>query len=121
MRWNWKYAFISMVILALEICIALFVNDRFIRPFFGDVLAVVLVYTSLRTILKAKAFYVLIGVFIFACSLEFLQYLQIAKVYGLDDYKVLRIILGSTFDWWDILAYFLGCLGIYFLDRDCRF
>jgi hypothetical protein len=117
MRWNWKYAFISLVILVLEICIALFVHDRFIRPFFGDVLAVALVYTSLRTILKAKALYVLIGVFIFACSLEFLQYLQIAKSFGLDDYKVLKIILGSTFDWWDILAYFLGCLGIYFLDR----
>jgi hypothetical protein len=40
MRWNWKYAFISLVILVLEICIALFVHDRFIRPFFGDVLAV---------------------------------------------------------------------------------
>ena len=65
MRWNWKYALIALVILLIEIAIALFVHDKFIRPFIGDLLVVILVYFSFRTILKVKASSVAIGVFIF--------------------------------------------------------
>lgn len=33
-----------VILLMVEICIALFVHDRFIRPYVGDVLVTVLLY-----------------------------------------------------------------------------
>jgi hypothetical protein len=117
MRWNWKYALIALIILIVEIIIAFFVRDHFIRPFFGDLLVVVLLYFSFRTILKAKAFSVAIGVFLFAIGIEVLQYFQLAELLGLEHNGVARIILGSTFDWLDILAYSLGTLLTYVVDQ----
>jgi hypothetical protein len=117
MRWNWKYAFIALVILLIEIAIALFVRDKFVRPFIGDLLVVVLLYFSFRTILKAKASSVAIGVFIFAIGIEVLQFFQLAEVLGLEQNGIARVILGSTFDWLDILAYTLGIMAAYFIDR----
>jgi hypothetical protein len=42
------YALAALIIFAIEVCIALFVHDGFIRPYVGDVLAVALVYAALR-------------------------------------------------------------------------
>ncbi|NOQ72123.1 MAG: DUF2809 domain-containing protein [Crocinitomix sp.] len=117
MRWNWKYALIAIVILLIEIMIALFVRDQFIRPFIGDLLVVVLLYFSFRTILKAKASSVAIGVFIFAVGIEVLQFFQLAELLELENNGVARVILGSTFDWLDILAYALGIVLAYFADQ----
>ncbi len=117
MRWNWKFAFIALVILMIEIVIALFVRDQFIRPFIGDLLVVVLLYFSFRTVLKAKASKVAVGVFVFAVGVETLQYFQLAELLGLENNGVAHIILGSTFDWLDILAYCLGTILAYFVDQ----
>ena len=117
MRWNWKYAIIALVILLVEICIALFVRDRFIRPFIGDLLVVVLLYFSFRAVLKSKASAVAIGVFIFAVGIELLQFFQLAEILGLEKNGIAHVILGSTFDWLDILAYTLGIILVYFIDQ----
>ncbi|MFT5820021.1 MAG: hypothetical protein ACI8ZM_001255 [Crocinitomix sp.] len=117
MRWNWKYALIAFVILLIEIVIALFVHDQFIRPFIGDLLVVVLLYFSFRAVLKAKAFAVALGVFIFAVGIEVLQFFQLAELLGLENNGIARVILGSTFDWLDILAYALGTVLAYFVDQ----
>ena len=42
------YALAALAVFALEVVIALFVNDAFVRPFVGDALAVILVYLGLR-------------------------------------------------------------------------
>lgn len=117
MRWNWKYALIAFIILLIEIGIALFVRDRFIRPFIGDLLVVVLLYFGFRTILKAKASAVAIGVFAFAIGIEILQFFQFAEILGLENNGIAHVILGSTFDWLDILAYSLGTSIAFFIDR----
>ncbi len=117
MRWNWKYALITLVILMIEIVIALFVRDQFVRPFIGDLLVVVLLYYGFRTILKAKAFKVAVGVFLFAVGVEILQYFQLAELLGLENNGIAHVILGSTFDWLDILAYSLGTVLAYFVDQ----
>jgi hypothetical protein len=45
-----RYALAALVLFAIEVFIALFVRDAFIRPYVGDVLAVMLVYCALRAI-----------------------------------------------------------------------
>ena len=44
------YGIAALILLVVEVLIALFVNDQFVRPYLGDVLAVVLVYASLRAV-----------------------------------------------------------------------
>ena len=45
---NSRYILLTLLLLAIEIAIAVFVHDQFIRPFFGDFLAVIFVYCGLR-------------------------------------------------------------------------
>jgi uncharacterized membrane protein len=117
MRWNWKYAVIAFSIFLIEVLIALFVRDKFIRPFLGDVLVVVLLYFSFRTILKSRAESVAIGVLIFAVAIEVSQFLNLAERLGLEENSVAEIILGSTFDWLDIFAYVVGTFAAYLSDK----
>lgn len=117
MRWNWKYAAIAFSIFLIEVLIALFVRDKFIRPFLGDVLVVVLLYFGFRTILKAGAKSIAIGVLLFAVVIEVSQFLNLAERLGLKENSVAEIILGSTFDWLDIFAYVVGTFAAYFSDK----
>ena len=95
------------LILAIEVCIALFVHDDFIRPYVGDVLVTVLLCCLCRAVLPRLA--PALPVFLFAAAVEGLQALQLTKILGLEG-TALGIILGATFDWKDILCYGLGCL-----------
>ncbi len=117
MRWNWKYAIIALLIFGIEVLIALFVRDRFIRPFMGDLLVVVLLFFAFKTILKTKALKIAIGVFLFACGVEVLQLFEMVKLLGLEGNRVASVILGSTFDWLDLLAYFLGTIVALLIDK----
>ena len=58
-------AAIFAAVLGAEILIALFVHDSFVRPYVGDVLAVVCVYFLLR-IITVKTRYLSIPVTLFA-------------------------------------------------------
>ena len=95
------------VLLAVEICIALFVRDNFVRPYVGDMLVTVLLCCLCQAIFPR--FSPVLPIFLFAAAVEGLQWLGIAKMMGLQD-TAIGIILGSTFDWKDILCYGLGCL-----------
>ena len=53
---NNQYLFLTLVFLAIEIGIALFVNDDLIRPFAGDVLVVILISPSKPAKSKSRSF-----------------------------------------------------------------
>ena len=103
-----RHLAVFVPVLLLEVCIALFVRDRFVRPFVGDVLVVILVCSFVRVFLDGPATQIAIGVFVFACLVELGQYLDLVSVLQLEGSKVASIIIGSTFDWKDILAYGVG-------------
>lgn len=121
LQFNLNRLLISLILLGLLIVIALYLHDNIIRPFFGDMLAVIWVYAGLTTFIKLPPKTGCIGVFIFASLIEIAQYCQLLTLLGLSHYKVLRIIFGATFDWMDILAYAAGaltCLAAeYFINR----
>ncbi len=110
--------FAAFVVLLIEIAIALFINDSVIRPFVGDFLVVVLMYLGCRAIFNFSSEKIALGVLIFAFFIEVLQLFHLVDILGLGGNSVARIILGSTFDWWDLLAYVLGIGLIYGLDHD---
>ena len=103
-----KYFSLTVLLFLIEVCIAVFIDDQFIRPFMGDVLVVILLYCFIKFFWKIRSNVAALSIFIFACAIEGFQYLNLIDRLGLRQYKLLAIILGTTFDWKDIFAYALG-------------
>lgn len=114
MTWRFypKCALITAAVFLIEILIALFVHDRFIRPFIGDVLVVVLIYFAVSSVIKAPPIQLAGAVWLFACVIEWAQYMQLAAWLGLQKGSILYVALGATADWMDVVAYGVGGLLI---------
>ncbi len=118
------FAGIFLAILAAEILIALFVHDGFVRPYLGDVLAVMCVYFFARIFLTQKPRYLSPFVTAFAFAVELLQLTPLSDLLGKG--SVLSIIVGGTFDVKDLICYLAGgaiCLVLEFTvfsDIDCH-
>jgi hypothetical protein len=57
-------------------------------------------------------FSVALFTFIFACLVELAQYYNVISLLGLEKNKVARVLIGTSFSWIDILAYFGGFILI---------
>ena len=105
-----KYFLWAAVLFVVEVLIALFVRDAFIRPYVGDFLVVILLYCAIRTFLKAPVMKVALGVLMFAYLLEVLQYFRLVDRLGLTDNLLAKTVIGYGFAWLDMVAYTLGIL-----------
>lgn len=117
MQLNKKYILITITLFLIEVCIAAFVKDTFIRPFLGDVLVVLLIFSFVRIFYSGNVKKLIFGVLLFSFTIEILQYFQFATVLGLEKYRIVKIVLGSTFDWLDLLAYTIGALLCFPMDK----
>jgi hypothetical protein len=54
MRINKKYMISFFVLFIIETLIALFIHDNFIRPYIGDILVIILMYTFIKGIVDKK-------------------------------------------------------------------
>jgi hypothetical protein len=106
------YFWATIFIFCIEAAIALFIHDRYIRPFVGDILVVILVYCFVRIFFPTGIRLLFLYTFLFACFVEFLQYLHIIETLGLSDNAVAQTVIGTSFDWRDIFCYAIGCLCI---------
>lgn len=78
-----------------------------LRGFVGDVVAVGWAYLVYRSFIRAGVLPLAIAALLTGYAVEFDQYL--ARLFGWRlEQPVLRILLGSVPDWWDVLAYTLG-------------
>ena len=109
---NNTYLLISISILIVEILIALFANDTFIRPIVGDYLAVILLFYLFATFLKISKYKIALMALLISYLIEGLQYIHILELLHLDNIKILNILLGNSFSWTDMLAYTLGALTV---------
>lgn len=107
-----RHALLSLLLFSIELLIGTQLDDAFIRPFVGDLLVVVLIYCLLRTLLEIPCYPLAIGVLVFAISVETGQYFHLAELLGVGHIRLARIIIGSTFDPKDLLAYLLGTVLI---------
>ncbi len=99
-----------LLIFAAEIIIALFVHDSIIRPYFGDVLIVILIYCLIRTVFPDKITLLPLYIFLFSATVEVLQYFNFVSLIGLGNNAFARILFGTTFSMIDILCYLIGSL-----------
>lgn len=114
-------AFIALLV--VEVLIALYIHDTIIRPYLGDVIVVAVIYCFARIFISDNVPWMPVYIFLFAAFVEFTQSIQIVKLLGLENNRLARIILGSIFDWSDILSYGVGCLillGIEWIKNNKR-
>ena len=104
------YAVATLFLLLIEVIIALYVHDDFIRPYVGDVLVVIVIYTFIRIIVPERCKLIPLFLFVFAAGVELLQLANIVEILGVADNKFLKILIGSVFDIKDIVCYAVGCV-----------
>ena len=104
-------------LLAVEIYIALFVNDTFVRPYVGDMLVTLLLCCLCRVVVPCKVHLLPEYVFVFAACVEIGQYFDLVALLGLADNRIISIALGRTFSWMDLVCYAIGCVAAFALDQ----
>jgi hypothetical protein len=117
---NYHYASLFLLLLSLEMGIALWVNDTFIRPYVGDMLVVILLYTLIKSLFPLSTCNTAISIFFFACCVEVAQYFRLIEALALEHNSLARILIGTQFDWKDLLAYGLGTVVILTIEYSKR-
>jgi len=117
---NKNYLLLTIILFIIEVFIALYVRDGFIRPYAGDFLVVILIYCFIRSFLNIPVISLAIGVLLFSFLIETLQYLDLVGMLGLEKNKLAKIVLGSSFEWIDMLAYTLGILTVVGIEKVVR-
>jgi hypothetical protein len=103
--------------LIIEVTIAYFLNNGFIRSWLGDFLVVMLMYCFVRTFFKIPVRTTAIAVLIFACVIEVTQYFHLVVQLNLQSSGLARAIMGSSFAWTDFLAYASGILTMLTIEN----
>lgn len=105
-----------LALLGIEIVIALCIHDDFIRPYVGDVLAVIALYTLVRLFRPYGMRLLPLYIFIFAAVVETLQLLDLVRILGMENNLFLKVLIGSVFDGKDLVCYGVGCLLLGFFE-----
>ena len=108
---RWKYIMSFIITFLLEVIIALYIKNSFIRSYFGDILIIICLYFFAKSIFDNKIKNIAIYILILGIVAETMQCFNISK-YIAGDSKVLQIVLGTTFDIKDIICYLIGYIII---------
>jgi len=115
--WRPGYARAAALLLLIEIAIALWVRDRFIRPYLGDLLAVILVYLSLRAATTLRPISAAIIAFLIGLLVEIGQAMELLDLVGLANQGFARVLFGTSFSVGDIVCYAAGAVIALAVDR----
>jgi len=96
MIFNSSYFIFFALLLLVELLIGIHLHDALIRPYGGDFLVVTLIYCFIKSFLDTSVMKTAIGVLIFSYAVEISQYFHLARVLGLQHYRVALLILGAA-------------------------
>jgi hypothetical protein len=116
MQFHRKYFILAILLFLIEVIIAKYFHDDFIRPFGGDFLVVILIYCSVRSFFNLPAIAAAIGALLFAYAVELSQYYHLINLLGLEKSTAARLILGTSFSWTDMLMYTLGMILVIIVE-----
>ena len=103
------YLILFLVLLAVEFFIGIFVHDRLIRPYGGDMIVVIVLYAFVRIFSLEKPRALSLWIFLFAVFVEITQVFPLVDVLGIQN-RFLRIVMGTSFVPEDLLAYAIGSI-----------
>ena len=110
------YTWVSLFLLLLEICIALYApSHSFIRHSLGDYVVVILLFSAVKSVYNFPSFALAISVLSFSFLIEMSQYIHLIDRLHIQQ-PIIRIIMGNSFSLIDLILYFLGSLTIYLFD-----
>ena len=112
-----NYFAVALLLFFIEVLIAAFVHDRFVRPYAGDFLVVIFLYCFFRSFLKTPYPNVALAVLLFAYLVEASQYFHLLRHLGWQRSGLAILILGNGFDRNDLLAYTLGILLVLAIEK----
>jgi hypothetical protein len=116
-RFSPRFLLFTILFFIIEVLIALYAHDDFVRPIVGDYLVVMLIYCAVRTFIEGNTSKIAIGVLLFAYLVEVLQYFRIVDKLGLAGNQLAKTVIGYGFEWVDMLAYTLGVITVVLLER----
>ena len=119
-QFNHNYFILTVLLFLTEVFIALYVEDSFIRPYFGDFLVVILLYCFLKSFIKVSVFVATSVVLLFSFAIETAQYFNIIENIGIQDVTIARVIIGNSFSWIDLVAYCLGIVTVLIIEKIIR-
>lgn len=103
------FAVCALILLAVEIYIGVYVHGGFVRSYLGDTLVVMLLWCIVRTVFPTGYYWLSGAVFIFAVLVELSQLLPLCDVLHIRNHLI-RVLMGTSYAFEDIIAYFAGNL-----------
>ena len=116
LKFNRFYFVLTILLFGNEILIAKFAHDQIIRPHVGDLLVVILIYCFVKSFLDTPYIKTALAVLLFSYTVEALQYFHVVNRMGLEDSNLAKIIIGTYFEWIDLVAYTLGIAIVIYLE-----
>ncbi|MGN6294005.1 MAG: DUF2809 domain-containing protein [Chitinophagaceae bacterium] len=116
-RFNKTYFLLAVLLFVIEVLIALYMHDRIIRPYIGDLLVVILLYCFVRAFVNISPVKIAIGVLLFSYLIEVLQYLKLVKLLGLQHSRIANVVIGNLFEWIDLVAYTVGIIIVLAVEK----
>src|SRR5690554_8008576 len=117
LRFHNCFFIIALVVFVVEVFIALFVHDNFIRPYLGDVIVVWFVYYFIRAFVNIPALCVAVFTLLFSFGVEIGQYFKLIYLLGLEKNELARIVIVTWFSWWVIVCIVAGFLFWFLLVK----
>ena len=117
LTFNKNYFALAILIFFIEVMIALYVHDNFVRPYMGDVLVVILIYCFLKSFVRLPVLTAALLVLVFSFTVEFLQYANIVEKLHLEKSKIARTAIGTSFSLIDLLTYIVGLAIVIALEK----
>ncbi|MCL7763663.1 DUF2809 domain-containing protein [Polaribacter sp. Z014] len=115
-QFNLKYFTYFSILFITEILIAKY-SSGFLRHTIGDYLAVMLVYTFIKAILKISLEKAILVTFAMSFLIEFLQLSDLQNNFPAAYSKMLKIIMGTSFSIGDLVAYTFGVITILIIEK----
>lgn len=117
LTFNKNYFMTFVILFLIEVAIAVFFKEGFIRHTFGDFLVVILLYCFFKSFLRGTVWPIAIATLCIAYSIEFLQLTDFLKYLGLEHNKWAALIFGNSFSVQDLIAYTLGVVVTLWIEK----
>ena len=112
-----RYFLLAILLFLTEVIIAIYVHDKIVRPYIGDVLVVIFLYCLLKSFFIIPFLPAAFFVLAFSFFIETLQYFQIVNRLGLEHSRIARIIIGTSFEWFDFVSYIAGIIIVVMVEK----
>lgn len=117
MTFNFRYFIGFLVLFLIEVLIAFYVKQEFIRYVFGDYLVVILMYCFIKSFTSIKPIYAGIITLLSAYFIEFCQLVDVLGMLNIEKNTFTNLVFGTTFQIGDLIAYTLGVITILGIEK----